>query len=102
MIQKTIRNSELTPIGYRVAWYDYHRCRGVCYPIGIHLLAWAVWRLLEAMFRPLPESERTKLEGEIAGLKQRNRNLSIEVEQWREQHTAMMKEVRAVQRGEKP
>ena len=42
MLQIRIRENERTPALYRIAWYDYCCRRAVCYPLGIHWIAWAI------------------------------------------------------------
>ena len=42
MLRATARDGEMFPVLYRGAWYDYQRRRWVCYPVGIHWIAWAV------------------------------------------------------------
>jgi hypothetical protein len=42
MLRMNVRDNEATPTLYRLAWYDYQIRRAVCYPLGIHWIAWAI------------------------------------------------------------
>ena len=42
---------------YRIAWYDHPRRRAVCYPVGLHWLAWAVrWIWMWTYRRTRPDA----------------------------------------------
>lgn len=64
--RRDLQCGDATPRGYRMAWYDFCRQRAVCYPAGIHVIAWAIRRLWNATFYPLPEGEAQKLRDQIA------------------------------------
>lgn len=54
-LQRDVRHGEQVPRGYRIAWYDPIRQRSVAYPIGFHVVAWAiryVWNLTYIQTRP--------------------------------------------------
>lgn len=40
-MRMTLKDGEGATSLYRIAWYDYPRRRAVCYPVGIHWIAWA-------------------------------------------------------------
>lgn len=42
---KYVREYELIPRGYRIAWRDWRRNQGVCLPFGIHLIAIVIRRV---------------------------------------------------------
>lgn len=45
MLIKTVRQNEIIPRFYGVAWIDYYRDQAVCLPLGVNLLA-ALVRIL--------------------------------------------------------
>lgn len=38
-LARQVRDGEMTPTWFRVAWYDYFRRVGIAFPVGIHWLA---------------------------------------------------------------
>jgi len=57
MLQVRLRDGEAAPPCYRIAWYDYRIRRAVCYPVGIHWIAWAVrWLWTWTYKQPRPDA----------------------------------------------
>lgn len=53
---KYVGEYEIIPAGYRIAWRSYSRMKGVCFPIGIHLIAMLLHRLWILTYRwPRPD-----------------------------------------------
>ena len=77
-MRKYVRQGGVAPKGYRLAWIDYLRNRAVAYPVGIHVLAWAVRRLWEASWGRLPESYQSYITGRNEQLCRENAELRDE------------------------
>lgn len=53
---KYVKQYEMIPTGYRIAWMDFYRHQGVCFPLGIHWLAMLIRRVWIWTYRwPRPD-----------------------------------------------
>ena len=45
MIAKRVRQGDLYPVGYGLAYYNYNSYHAICYPLGLNILVRAVRKL---------------------------------------------------------
>ena len=94
MLRVRRKSGEEWPKLYRIAWYDFERREAVCYPVGIHWIAWAACWLWRWTYRQMwPDA----WERACAKIERKERDAAREqwesvVEQWQENNARLRKE----------